>query len=65
MLHEEFEEISSKISSRKVTEFKDIIMPSITSNNHRFDRKVVLLHDLTKLVCKLIHHVEQKLCKAS
>ena len=65
ILHPEFENICLKISSRKVDEFKDIILPSITSDNHRFDRKVALLHDLTKLVCKLIHHVEQKLCKAS
>ena len=42
-----------------------ILFFQASSDNHRFDRKVVLLHDLTKLVCKLIHHVEQKLCKAS
>ena len=65
ILHPEFEDICLKISSCKVDEFKDIILPSITSDNHRFDRKVALLHDLIKLVCKLIHHVEQKLCKAS
>ena len=65
ILHEDFEEVCESITDRKVNEFKDIVQPSIVSNNRYFDHKVSFLHDLTKLVCKMIHHVEQRLCKAS
>ena len=63
--HPEFEEICETIRSHKVNKFKDIVTPTVGSDNYRFDTKVMLLHELTRLVCKMIHHVEQKLCKAS
>ena len=56
--------ITSKISSSQVSMFKDIVVPGIGANRH-LDVKAELIHRLTRLVCKLIHHVEQKKCKAS
>ena len=63
--HPEFDEICETIRNNKVNQFKDIVMPTVGSENYRFDTKVMLLHELTGVVCKMIHHVEQKLCKAS
>ena len=61
--HPEFGEIRKSISNRKVNSFKDIVMPPVDSDNYRFDSNVMLLHDLTKVVCKMIRHVEHKLSK--
>ena len=39
ILHEDFEEVCESITDRKVNEFKDIVQPSIVSNNRYFDHK--------------------------
>ena len=65
ILHEDFEDICQSITAHKVNEFRDIVQPSVVSDNRYFDHKAFFLHNLTKLVCKLIHHVEQRLCKVS
>ena len=63
--HPLFEEICESILKHKVDKFKDIFMPTIVSVNFRFDGKVILLHKLTGVECKMIHHVEKQTCKAS
>ena len=49
----------------KVEKCVDIGLPNSTSENKRSDANLSLIHDLTKSVRKLIHHVEHTLCKAS
>ena len=60
-----FDTICNKIGRNKVTALKDIVAPKFGSVNRDLDAKASLIHRLTGLVCKMIHHVEQKKCKAS
>ena len=60
-----FDTICNRIGKSKVTVFKDIVTPVFASENRNLDAKAELIHQLTGLVCKMIHHVEQKKCKAS
>ena len=60
-----FNAICNRIGNTKVTAFKDIVTPVFASVNRNLDAKASLIHQLTGLVCKMIHHVEQKKCKAS
>ena len=61
----DFDTICNKIMRSKVKAFKDIVIPLFASANTNLDAKASLIHQLTGLVCKMIHHVEQKKCKAS
>ena len=60
-----FNTICNRIGNIKVTAFKDIVTPLFVSENSNLDAKASLIHQLTGLLCKMIHHVEQKKCKAS
>ena len=50
--HQEFDEICEIIRSHKVNQFKGIVIPMVESDNYRFDTKVMLLYELTGVVCK-------------